>query len=397
MRTEREILDEKARLVVAARAIHEAAEGRALTTEEQTNMDAAFRDIGVLETELTRNRNLAAFGDIAAPQQQAQRPEGGQRNAQQEAELRDFNTFLRTGRIPQGRALQVDPDTGGGYLAAPQVFVNNLIMAIDNQTFVRQWANVLPPIPTAQSIGLPYMASDIDDAEWVGELQTGSDDSGLQFGKRELHPHALAKRIKISNTLLRMVPTIDAFALQRMAYKFQITWEKAGLTGNGNNKPLGVFVATPNGIPTSRDVSEGNTATSPTFDGVLAAKYTLKAAYWARARWLWHRDSVKKLALLKDGEGRYLWAESTRAGEPDTLAGLPFYVSEYVPNTFTTGQYVGILGDWKAGYQVVDTLNFAVQRLAELYAETNQTGFIGRWESDGMPVLPEAFVRVKLG
>ncbi len=39
MRTEREILDDKARLVVSARSIHEAAEGRALTTEEQTNMD----------------------------------------------------------------------------------------------------------------------------------------------------------------------------------------------------------------------------------------------------------------------------------------------------------------------------------------------------------------------
>ena len=38
-----------------------------------------------------------------------------------------------------------------------------------------------------------------------------------------------------------------------------------------------------------------------------------------------------------------------------------------------------------------------VQRLVELYAETNQTGMIGRMESDGMPVLAEAFVRVQLG
>jgi hypothetical protein len=37
-----------------------------------------------------------------------------------------------------------------------------------------------------------------------------------------------------------------------------------------------------------------------------------------------------------------------------------------------------------------------VQRLNELYAETNQVGFIGRLETDGMPVLEEAFVRVTL-
>jgi len=37
-----------------------------------------------------------------------------------------------------------------------------------------------------------------------------------------------------------------------------------------------------------------------------------------------------------------------------------------------------------------------VQRLNELYAATNQVGFIGRLESDGMPVLEEAFARVTL-
>jgi len=37
-----------------------------------------------------------------------------------------------------------------------------------------------------------------------------------------------------------------------------------------------------------------------------------------------------------------------------------------------------------------------IQRLNELYAETNQVGFIGRLGTDGAPVLEEAFVRVKL-
>jgi len=38
-----------------------------------------------------------------------------------------------------------------------------------------------------------------------------------------------------------------------------------------------------------------------------------------------------------------------------------------------------------------------IQVLTELYAETNQNGYIGRMEVDGMPVLEEAFVRVKMG
>lgn len=77
------------------------------------------------------------------------------------------------------------------------------------------------------------------------------------------------------------------------------------------------------------------------------------------------------------------------------LLGSPFNMSEYAPNTFTTGQYVGIFGDF-SNYWIADALDMQVQRLVELYAATNQTGLIGRMETDGMPVLAEAFARVKL-
>ena len=46
--------------------------------------------------------------------------------------------------------------------------------------------------------------------------------------------------------------------------------------------------------------------------------------------------------------------------------------------------------------RLADALSMQVQRLNELYAETNQVGFIGRLETDGAPVLEEAFARVKL-
>ena len=70
-------------------------------------------------------------------------------------------------------------------------------------------------------------------------------------------------------------------------------------------------------------------------------------------------------------------------------------VSEYVPNTFTSGQYVGILGDFSY-YWIADAFDMTIQRLTELYAETNQMGLITRWSTDAMPVLENAFARVKL-
>ena len=84
------------------------------------------------------------------------------------------------------------------------------------------------------------------------------------------------------------------------------------------------------------------------------------------------------------------------ADDPDRLLGLPVGESEYVPNTFTTTLYVGVLGDFR-WYWIADALDIEIQRLNELFAATNQVGFIARLKNDGMPVLEEAFARVQLG
>ena len=42
--------------------------------------------------------------------------------------------------------------------------------------------------------------------------------------------------------------------------------------------------------------------------------------------------------------------------------------SEWAPSTFTTGQYVGLLGDFRH-YWIADALSMQIQRLNELYAK----------------------------
>jgi len=171
--------------------------------------------------------------------------------------------------------------------------------------------------------------------------------------------------------------------------------EKAFLIGTGVGQPLGIFTASNSGISTARDVSTGNTSTAIKADNLIECAYTLKAQYRRNARWIFHRDTVKMIRKLKDGEGNYLWRMGLAADRPDTILGHPFMESEYAPNTFTTGKYVGVLGDFSF-YWIADALTMQIQVLTELYAESNQNGYIGRKESDGMPVLEEAFVRVTL-
>ena len=83
-------------------------------------------------------------------------------------------------------------------------------------------------------------------------------------------------------------------------------------------------------------MSTGNSTTAVTRDGLSEAKYSWKAGYWPRARWIFHRDVVKQIAKLKDGNGQYIWRESVRVGEPPQLLVVPVEVSEFAHNTFTS-------------------------------------------------------------
>jgi HK97 family phage major capsid protein len=404
----KDLRDQRGKLVHDARAILDKAEAekRSPNAEENAAYKALFDKQDELRGQIEREEQMAEAERQTA--EQALRNKDAGKKGGEGSEVRGkrdtdeyrsiFNKALIHGvralDPSEFRALQADSDTGGGFLVTPQQFVDQLIKDIDNSVFIRQRATKFR-VPTAASLGAPSLTSDPADAEWTAEIATGGEDSSMAFGKRELHPHPLAKRIKVSNKLLRQLPGADGLVRARLAYKFGISQEKGFMTGSGSNQALGVFTASANGIPTTRDVSQGNTTTGVTFDGLIKAKFSLKGEYWNKADWMYHRDVLATVAALKDGNGQYLWRESVREGEPDRLLGRPVMMSEYAPSTLTTGLYAGILGDF-SNYWIADALDMQIKVLSELYAETDQTGYIGRLECDGMPVLPEAFVRVKL-
>lgn len=400
----KELREQRAKLAADMRAILDAAgtEKRAPAAEEIAKHDELFVKTEELRKAIeTETRQIELDREIAARADEEQRRESGTGTPDKEAELRvkGFRSWLKGATAGEGlaefRALSAGADTEGGFLVTPEQFVAQLIKAVDNEVFIRRRATIIP-VPAAMSLGVPTLEADPDDADWTTELQTGNEDAAMAFGKRVLQPRPFAKRIKVSNDLLRksLLPA-ESIIQQRLAYKFGVTEEKGFMTGSGAGRPLGVFTVSPDGIPAARDVSDGNTATAITFDGLINAKYSVKAQYWARASWTFHRDTVKAISKLKDGDGQYLWRPSVREGEPDTVLGHPMDISEYAPNTFTTGLYVGLFGDMSF-YWIADAMNMQLQRLSELYAETNQVGFIGRAEVDGMPVMGEAFARVKL-
>lgn len=422
MKDLRELRQKRAGLVNEARTILDNAEkaSRDLSAEENEQYERIMKDVDNIGTEIeTEERSNGRRQKVDELQREMEASQGRyvgatdtQDNGNDSEEQRTLNprdtkeyreafrSYLVGGRdeltVQQIRSLQADSNTKGGYTVAPIKFVMELLKDVDDALVIRQLARTFT-LDKAESLGVPTRESRYDDFEWTGEVSTAEEDDGMTFGKRELTPHPLSKLIKISSKLLRQsMLDPEGLVRQEIAYILGGTQEKAFMTGPGNGRPLGVFTASDDGISTSRDISTGNTATDIKGDGLIEAKFALKAQYVANARWLFHRDALKGIRKLKDGNGNYIWMAGLTNGQPDTILEVPYIMSEFAPKTFTTGKYVGIIGDFRF-YWIVDALNMEIQRLIELFSLNNKIGFVIRAETDAMPVRSEAFARVKLG
>ena len=320
--------------------------------QEKTNeMDTLFAEFDRLNAEAKR---LEKAAEVEARVQEIREPQGrlgsgqeGKNRPETSSDQRKaFQRFLKVGERgltnSEVKSLRGDSDAEGGFLKAPQEVVSQYVIFVNDLVFMRQFATVYP-LDRAESLGIPTIESDIADGDWTAELGTGSEDTGLKPGKRELKPLPVAKRIKVTRTLLRQAAIdVEMLVRDRLGYKFAITQEKAFLNGTGANQPLGVFTASSNGISTNRDTVAAS-ATVLAGDDFINAKHNLKAAYWNRpnTRWILSRQVISAARKLKDTTSNYIWAPGLgpggglTGGLPQTLVDVPYCISEYAPSTMT--------------------------------------------------------------
>ena len=359
--------------------------------DTMANLDKRFAELDIIvnreEKQLERER---ATGESKNPEPA---------NAKGDDIMNAFRDHLRVGNaktLDAYAAISQSSPTDGGYLIAPQKFVSSLIRDIADAVFMRQRCNVLEPLVGSPSLGVPTRTSAMTGGAWGTEVSAVPEGTNSQYGKREFKPNPHTVKLKESRKFVRNYPNSDALIRGDLAEYYSGVYETAYMTGSGAGQPLGVFIASADGIPTTRDVSTGNTATEIKFDGLIEAQYSIKQAYQVGCSWLFHRDALKQIRKLKNSDGQYIWQPSVVLGQPDMLLGRPVDMSEYAPNTFATGLYVGLYGNLKH-YWIQDGMNMEIQVLNELYAEYNQIGYIASMETDGAPVQASAFARVKLG
>ena len=437
MKTSKELRQELGELVHQSRAILDRChdEKRARTAEEEAELKALDGRMDALETEIPASEKQERRENIVAqPTSVGIRPEvrrvdsdGDEQENPKEADwtkrfgvrgkylarylannqlatrsyAKSFIRYINKPKdgaftVEEQRSLSVGTASEGGYTVPQEEFLAELLKTVDDQAVLRGLARTFM-VTNAQSLGVPTLSADPADPDWTTELATGSEDSSMAFGKRQLQPTPIAKRIKVSDKLLRAsVLGMEAIVRDRLAYKVAVAHSKAFNTGTGVSQPLGLYTASDNGIPTSRD-TDVSTSNEIDPDKLIAARYTLRPGYWPNAKWHLHRNILARIRKLKIGTAanEYVWQPGLQVGAPSTLLDFPYAIDEYAPSATTgTGIYIAILGDFSY-YWVVDAMTVALRRLDELYAESNQVGFIIRMETDAQPVLGDAFVRCK--
>lgn len=391
-----ELKQMRAKAVADMRAIMDRCTDAAMSAEDQTAYDAAEAEFTRISDLIDKEEQLQArerrMGEIEDG------IERGARENQNDRQIQMFASAL-TGNSADvaayRNAYSLGTDGQAGYLTAPVQFIADLIKGLDDDLFMRRICHQTPRLGKAQSLGFPYIATDASNAEWEGETDTPTEETTLAFGRREFKPNRMAKLVKISNTLINHAELAPAAVLERMRYMIAATQEKAYMTGDGSGKPLGIFTASASGIPTSRDVTAAK-ATSIKADELIDLKYSLKGQYHARMAWVMHRNMVKNIAKLKDNNGAFMWQPSIQAGQPDMLLGRAVHMTEYAPNELKANAYVAVLGDFR-NYWICDADTLEMKVLRELYATTNQIGYMFNYFGDGAPVVGEAFARLKMG
>lgn len=429
-KTNKELLEARAKLVTEARSFLEANES-SWTKEHDAQYDTMISDTSDITAALDRRKALETIESkrndaritpddpMVSPSRttagnrkqvairslsRAGKPEYrfvdvGARGADDYEQA--FAIALRSGerslQPQQLAALQSDNPEQAGYLLASEQFAAGMLKEVDDLLFIRRYAKI-HTVAEAGSLGIRKRTARMNTFGWSSELTVSAEDSSLKYGKKVLTPHHLTGMIRLSRDLVRRtMQGIVTEVQSEMARDGGEKMEDGYLTGNGAQQPLGVFTASSDGISTARDVPTLS-ATSITADGLIDAKYALKAQYrtglLGAVRWLFHRDAVKIISKLKLSDDQYLWQPGLQMGQADSLLGYPIDESERVPNTFTNGLYCGLLANWNY-YEIADALDMEIQVLFEKYADTNQIGYIGRLKTDGMPTIEEAFVRLK--
>ena len=310
-----------------------------------------------------------------------------------------FESYVKNGSTFMGakdkKTLSLGLDPAGGYLAPPD-YQLELLKKIATLATVRGSARVVQTSrDLAQWPKINYTSDDKYTSgvrlTWTGEQPASSTTHRVTdpvFGIVNIPIHTGMASLPLTNNLLEdSAFDVQGISTDLFAEAFSLGENDAFWNGNGVSRPMGILTQVDGDGPAS--VNSGTAATY-TADGILNLWGALPSQYEAMARWYMRKASELVIRKLKDSNNNYIWPVWPQMGgfgaHPRELVGFPTVRDEFVP-AVAAGAYPLVFGDLR-GYIIVDRVGLTIQRLDEIYAETNITVLLAKKRVGGYLAEP---------
>jgi HK97 family phage major capsid protein len=387
-----DLYDKRAKLVKDMRAFLDTKEN-GLSAEDSEKYNKMESDLDSLSAKIKAEEKLQE-SEKFLNQPQMQNLGGMQTDKpiedQDQKHMEAFLNFIKAGSInalspDQARmlnALSEGTGASGGYLV-PTKLQNKIIDELNNELWIRKLSNTYK---TDSTTDIPVGGAAPAFA-WMAEGDTFTQ-TDMQFSKITIGAKMLGAIMKVSNLLLQdSAIDLESYITKRYVIGAAEYEESGFLKGDGVKAPKGLITQITNATTTA--------AASITSDEVIDFVYGLKANYRRNAAIVASSDFVKSIRKLKDSNGQYIWQPAFNQEKQDTLLGKPLYESA-VLDPIVTGNTTAIIADFTK-VDVVDRGRMTMQKLIELYAEANQTGYLARKRTDIALTLANAGNKLVIG
>lgn len=384
------------KLKAEARGLYEKVDKGAISPDEEKRFDSVLNEIDAVKAKIALAEKAAQFSEEERAAEKA-----AKKNAETRAENQAEAATLvpRSGKkvvseeYEEFRAwLRRDEKRTVAYAAnryAPVEFAQDVIEALEEELFIRRLSPAMT-ITNAEGIAFTRKSANAGTPVWGATVTA---ETGLAFDSVTLRPTKLPQAVKIDETILKVAgDRIDSIVKGELVQSIARVLEYSYLNGDGlNNTAQGIFDTTH--VNVSQDVTVGDGLDIGAF---VKAKNSMPSAYKDRV-WVMHPDMWTRLESLVDGADRLFILGNPREGEPQSLLGIPVYLSVYAPNVYTDGEYAAALVDWKRAYKIVDVEGVELEfHKDSTLSEAGLVEYIGKLWTTGGVVDIQGIRRIKL-
>lgn len=286
-----------------------------------------------------------------------------------------YNEALRRGQV-------VGTDSAGGYLT-PENFSSEVIKTMKYYGGMLEAAKIINT-NEGNPFHMPTRDSTAMKAVLIAEA-TAASTASLTYGRKTLDAFKYTTNVfTVSNELIQdSIVSAEQEIIEVSGEMFGRGFNEAFTVADGSSKPLGM-VSGLAALGSSAGIGKtGASTTAITYADLVDLKYSVNKAYQGNAKWMFNYLTEGVVRKLVDSNGQPIWTMGNiQNGSPDTILGNPYIINDDMANP-AAGAVPIAFGDFAKAYTIRMVRGVGLRRLTELYATSDEIGFVSFMRADG--------------